>query len=205
MFLLVAQALVINRRNITGVVFRGPGAIAWDSYRCKPDPFAPRRAAIVEIQTRMIHQDRQTAANQHHHKKEIEEVAVTNPNRKPVRPYEVVGIYLRKRLEHEAARPRRLRSKTPRLQRGSRYRFRSGWTVESRYEIGDQADSGPLCVPDRTRSILPPRTAWSNFKKRTAWLSMWAAGTIPKKIKRAQPMVQKPRKTTDSIRRRKQP
>ena len=43
----------------------------------------------------MIHQDGQTAANQHHHKKEIEEVAVTHPDRKPVRPGEVVGIYLR--------------------------------------------------------------------------------------------------------------
>jgi hypothetical protein len=43
----------------------------------------------------MIHQYGKTAANQHHHKKEIEEVAVTNPNWKPVRPCEVVGIYLR--------------------------------------------------------------------------------------------------------------
>src|SRR6202158_3209243 len=45
----------------------------------------------------MIHQDRQTAANQHHHKKEIEEVAVTHPDRKPMRPCEVVRIYLRNR------------------------------------------------------------------------------------------------------------
>jgi len=43
----------------------------------------------------MIHQDGQTAANQHHHKEEIEEVAVTHPHRKPMRPREVVGIYLR--------------------------------------------------------------------------------------------------------------
>jgi hypothetical protein len=43
----------------------------------------------------MIHQDGQTAANQHHHKAEIEEVAVTHPERKPMRPDEVVGIYLR--------------------------------------------------------------------------------------------------------------
>ena len=43
----------------------------------------------------MIHQDGQTAANQHHHKKEIEEVAVAHPDRKPVRSCEVIGIYLR--------------------------------------------------------------------------------------------------------------
>ena len=84
-----------QRRNITGIVFRGPDAVAWNLQRRNPDPFAPRRAAIVEIQTRMIHQDGQTAANQHHHKKEIEEVAVTHPDRKPVRSREVVGIYLR--------------------------------------------------------------------------------------------------------------
>jgi hypothetical protein len=41
----------------------------------------------------MIHPDGQTAANQHHHKKEIEEVAVTHPDREPVRPCEVVGIW----------------------------------------------------------------------------------------------------------------
>jgi hypothetical protein len=43
----------------------------------------------------MIHQDGQTAANQHHHKKEIKEVAIANPDRKPMRSGEVVGIYLR--------------------------------------------------------------------------------------------------------------
>src|SRR5579864_5189952 len=44
----------------------------------------------------MIHQYGKTAANQHHHKEEIEEVAVTNPKWKPVRPCEVVWVYLRK-------------------------------------------------------------------------------------------------------------
>ena len=82
------------RRNITGVVFRRPDAVARNLERRKPDPFAPRRTVIIEIQTRMIHQDGETAANQHHHKKEIEEVAVTDPERKPVRPCEVVRIYL---------------------------------------------------------------------------------------------------------------
>ena len=42
----------------------------------------------------MIHQDGKAAANQHHHKKEIEEVAVADPERKAVRPCEVVGMYL---------------------------------------------------------------------------------------------------------------
>ena len=42
----------------------------------------------------MIHQDGQPTTNQHHHKKEIEEMAITHPDRKPVRACEVVGIYL---------------------------------------------------------------------------------------------------------------
>ena len=83
-----------DRRKVTGIVFRRPDAVARNLERCKSDPFAPRRAVIIEIQTGVIHQDGQTAANQQHHKKEIEEVAVTDPERKPVRPGEVVGIYL---------------------------------------------------------------------------------------------------------------
>ena len=83
-----------ERRDVTGVIFRRPDAVARNLERRKPDPFASRRAVIIEIQTRMIHQDGQTAANQHHHKKEIEEVAVTDPERKTVRPCEVVWIYL---------------------------------------------------------------------------------------------------------------
>jgi hypothetical protein len=42
----------------------------------------------------MIGQDRQAASNQHRNKKEIEEVAVTHPQRKAMRAGEVVGRYL---------------------------------------------------------------------------------------------------------------
>src|SRR6185437_6207574 len=60
----------------------------------------------------MIHQDGQAAANQHHHKEEIEEVAVTHPDRKPVRSGEVVGIYLSdsgnmRKADHRELDPRR--------------------------------------------------------------------------------------------------
>ena len=43
----------------------------------------------------MVHKDRQPAANEHHHKKKIEEVAVAYPYRKAVGSRKVVRIYLR--------------------------------------------------------------------------------------------------------------
>ena len=45
----------------------------------------------------MIKEDRETTANQEHHEKEIEEMAIADPEREPVRPSEVVGINLRYR------------------------------------------------------------------------------------------------------------
>ena len=83
-----------DRREITGIVFRRPHAIARNLEGRKPDPFGPRRAVIVEIQSGVIRQDGQAAADQQHHKKEIEKVAVTDPEWEPVRPGEVVGINL---------------------------------------------------------------------------------------------------------------
>ena len=43
----------------------------------------------------MIGQDGETAANQHHQKKKIEEVAVADPERKTMRPGKIVGVDLR--------------------------------------------------------------------------------------------------------------
>ena len=103
-----------ERRNVARIIFRGPDAVAWNFQWRKPNPFAPRRAAVIEIETRMVHQDRKPAPNQHHHKKKIEEVAVAYPYGKAVRPREVVRIYLRNRPEHEAFRLLQPRSRRPR-------------------------------------------------------------------------------------------
>jgi hypothetical protein len=81
-------------RDIAGIVLRRPNPIAGNLERRKPDPFASWGAIVIEIQPRMIHQDRKAAADQERHKKEIEEMAVSDPERKAVRPRKVVGIYL---------------------------------------------------------------------------------------------------------------
>ncbi len=135
---------------ITGIVFRRPDAVARNLERRKPDPFAPRRTVIIEIQTRMIHQDGQTAANQHHHKKEIEEVAVTDPERKPVRSSEVVGIYLGHRWNVRQAGQRQTQSRTrePRIEPPQR--FRSEWKGESRCGSGGRLGSAlPRCAASK--------------------------------------------------------
>ena len=147
-----------DRRKITGIVFRRPDAVAGNLERRKPDPFASRRAVIIEIQTGMIHQDGQTAANQHHHKKEIEEVAVADPERKPVRPGEVVGIYLGNGWNMRQACHGKLNPGTREPPREPPQRFRSEWKGESRCGSG-----GPLgsALPDarhRKKSYPPLRT-----------------------------------------------
>ena len=83
-----------ERRDVTRIIFRSPDAVAWNLQGRKPNPFAPRCAAVIEIETRVVHQDRKPAANQDRHKKKIEEVAVAYPCGKTVRPSEIVGIYL---------------------------------------------------------------------------------------------------------------
>src|SRR6185312_12876281 len=53
-----------QRRNITGIIFGGPDAVAWEDLdRCNPDPLAAWRTAVIKIKTRMIHQYRNAAAN----------------------------------------------------------------------------------------------------------------------------------------------
>ena len=84
-----------ERRKITGIIFCRPESVARDLKWREPDPFAPRCAVIIEIQARVVNEDGESASNQQHHKKEIDEVAVTHPERKAVQPCEVVGVYLR--------------------------------------------------------------------------------------------------------------
>ncbi len=101
-----------ERREITGIVFRRPDTVAGNLERRESNPFASRRAVIIEIHSRVIHQDRQAAPNQQHHKKEIEKVTVTNPQRKPMRPGEVAGIDLgngwnRRQASHGKLNPAR--------------------------------------------------------------------------------------------------
>ncbi len=57
--------------------------------RREPYPFRAGSAAVVEVQPRMIHQNRKAAANQDHHEEEVEEVTVTNPEREAVWPCSV--------------------------------------------------------------------------------------------------------------------
>ena len=47
---------------------------------------------IIEIEARMSRQDGQAGANEHHHEKEVQEVAVTDPDWKSVRASEVGGV-----------------------------------------------------------------------------------------------------------------
>ena len=93
-----------KRRDIARIVFCRPDAVARNLERRKPDPFASRRAVVIEIETRMIDQNGEAAADQHHHKKKIEKVTVAHPERKSVRPSEIVGINLRNRRNVSAVR-----------------------------------------------------------------------------------------------------
>ena len=152
----------------------------------------------------MIHQDRQTAANQHHHKKEIEEVAVTHPDRKPMRPSEVVGLYLRngwnmRQPGHGDFDPRRRDYREDRDTDSDQDGRSNPETKSAIRRIVD----GSVCLIKRDH-ITSENCPVTPLRSGTAWFSMWAAGTSPKKIKRPQLMVRKPRKAASSIRRRKQ-
>ncbi len=84
-------------RDIARIVLRGPDPIRGDTDRREPNPRGARRAVIVEVEARVIDQDRQTAPDQHHHENKVEEVAVAHPQRKAMWASKVVGIDLRDR------------------------------------------------------------------------------------------------------------
>jgi len=81
--------------DVAGIVLRGPDPIRRCRERCQTNPLAARRAVIVEIEAGMIGQDGETASYQHGHKKEVEEVAVTHPEREAMRTVKIAGRYLR--------------------------------------------------------------------------------------------------------------
>lgn len=131
----------------------------------------------------MIHQDRQATANQHHQEKEIEEVTVTHPDRKSMRPCEVVRIYLRgswnrRQTGHGDLNPRR-RDYTEDRDADSDQDRRSNpdakpairWIVDSsmcRIEL----DHWPIlsleqCCDTGSSRILPYESALKNF------VSLW--------------------------------
>ena len=141
-----------ERRDVTRIIFRGPDAVAWNLQGRKPNPFAPRCAAVIEIETRVVHQDRKPAANQDHHKKKIEEVAVAYPYGKAVRPREIVWIYLGNSRNRRHSRYCDLDPGRRNQRQNRDKRRRSGLMAESRCEIGDQADSEQLGVLHRMRS-----------------------------------------------------
>ena len=47
-----------NRRDIARIILRSPNAVVRDLKRRKTYPFAPWRTAVIEIETRMIKQNR---------------------------------------------------------------------------------------------------------------------------------------------------
>ncbi len=141
-----------ERRDIAGIVFRRPEAVAGHFERREADPFASRRAVVIEIQPRMIHQDRQAAANQQHHEKEIEEVAIAHPERKSVRTCEVVGD-IPGRTAGICGRPARANSiQAARTAHRTVRRFRSEWMGEPKCESGGPSGSGQLYVRHRSES-----------------------------------------------------
>ena len=95
-----------DRRDIARIILRSPNAVVRDLKRRKTYPFAPWRAAVIEIETRMINQNREAASDQEHHEKEIEKMAVAHPDRKPVRPDEIIRINLRNRRNGRQASDR---------------------------------------------------------------------------------------------------
>ena len=60
-----------QRRKVAGIVLRGPEPVRRDLDRRQSNPLAIWCAIDVEVEARMIDQDRQATANQHCHEKEV--------------------------------------------------------------------------------------------------------------------------------------
>jgi len=82
-----------ERREIAGIVPGRPQAVARDFDGREADPLAAWCAVVVEIEPWMIGQDGKTAADEHSDEEEIEEMAVTDPERESVRASKVVGVH----------------------------------------------------------------------------------------------------------------
>ena len=98
----------------------------------------------------MIGQDRQTAADQHGDKEEIEEVAVANPERKAVRAGKVIGIDRGNGRNMRQAGYGNLNPRRCHKRGKHRARFRSESKDESRGGGGDPGDNERRRVPRQT-------------------------------------------------------
>src|ERR1700689_5318832 len=85
--------------NVAGVVLCRPKSVCWDFDRRESNPFATRGAGIVEVETGMVIEDRETASDQHHQKEEVEEMAVAHPEGESMRTGEVTRIHLQNRRD----------------------------------------------------------------------------------------------------------
>ena len=83
-----------HRGDVAGVILRRPNSIARNLDRSESDPFAAWRTPIVEVQPRVVVQDRKSTADQHHYKEKVEEMARAYLEREAVRPSEITWIDL---------------------------------------------------------------------------------------------------------------
>lgn len=81
--------------DIARVIFCRPNAVTRDFEGSEPDPFTAWCAPVIEVKPRVVVQNRQTATNQQHHKEEIEEMAVADPEREAMRPGKIARVDLR--------------------------------------------------------------------------------------------------------------
>ena len=82
-----------ERREIAGIVFGRPQAVARDFDGRESDPLAAGCAVVVEVEARMVGEDGKAAADEHGDKEEVEEMAVADPERKAMRARKVVGVH----------------------------------------------------------------------------------------------------------------
>src|SRR5665213_373534 len=75
-----------HRREIAGVVLRGPQAVLRHLEGSETDPLRSRRAMVIPVKPRMIHQDGEAAADEHEQEEQIRKVAPANPERKAMGP-----------------------------------------------------------------------------------------------------------------------
>src|ERR1017187_8318780 len=75
-----------QRREIAGVILRGPHAAFRHFQGREADPLRSRRAMVVPVESGVIHQDGEAAADEHEKEEQIRKVAPADPKRKAMRP-----------------------------------------------------------------------------------------------------------------------
>ena len=139
-----------ERREIAGIILGRPQAVARDLDGREADPLAVRRAVVVEIEPWMIGQDGKAAADEHGDEKEVEEMAVADPERESVRAGKVVGVHHGngwnvRQAGHGHLNPRRGNQRCDHERQ-----FRSKSKDESRGGGGDPGDNERQRVPRQT-------------------------------------------------------